>query len=236
MGQAAVDLPNSSDKNSAPLQSADDLLSQMAGAEIDRMLADADAEKEPEAPAKPAVVAESAAVTGEAQDAYKAEVDELFRQLDSVPLPPKPAPVKQPVSAAPPAPFPEVAAPAAEVQLEPQATAAPVEASESESDPVPTALAEAPLEPPPQEDQSVPAEENPAPAETPSPIDVAAAIEIAVAEVEKERAGLLVRILQVINAPFASCPDTLRELLGKLAILTLMNSMGVLLYIVLFRK
>ena len=42
MGQAAVELPNSS-KTAAPAASADDLLSQLAGEEIDRLLAEADA-------------------------------------------------------------------------------------------------------------------------------------------------------------------------------------------------
>src|SRR5262245_38033468 len=134
MGQAAVDLPNSSDRNPAPLQSADDLLSQMAGAQIDRMLADADEEGDGDAAKAPAKsgaagAAESSAVTGPAHDAYKAEVDDLFRQLDSVTLAPKTAPTEQPAPA--PAPSPIEAAP---VTVEAPPAPAPLEASEAESE------------------------------------------------------------------------------------------------------
>jgi hypothetical protein len=48
MGQAAVDLPDPLEKpKAAPMSSADDLLAQLAGDEIDRLLADADTGKEP---------------------------------------------------------------------------------------------------------------------------------------------------------------------------------------------
>jgi hypothetical protein len=44
-----------------------------------------------------------------------------------------------------------------------------------------------------------------------------------------------VRCLEVLNLPFAPLPDALREFLGKVAILTLFNSVAVLLYVLIFR-
>ena len=59
MGQAAVDLPDPLEKPKAT-GSADELLAQLAGDEIDRLLADGDAGKSPEpaseAPAAPPIV------------------------------------------------------------------------------------------------------------------------------------------------------------------------------------
>ena len=42
--------------------------------------------------------------------------------------------------------------------------------------------------------------------------------------------------LELLNAPFAAMPETFREVLGKVAILTLFNSVAVLAYVLLFRR
>src|SRR5437762_13293359 len=47
MGQAAVELPDPLTKTPAPATSADDLLSQLAGEEIDRLLKEAEVEPAP---------------------------------------------------------------------------------------------------------------------------------------------------------------------------------------------
>jgi hypothetical protein len=46
----------------------------------------------------------------------------------------------------------------------------------------------------------------------------------------------LLRPLVWINAPFAALPDGVRDALGKVAILTLMNAIAVLAYVIVFRK
>ena len=45
-----------------------------------------------------------------------------------------------------------------------------------------------------------------------------------------------VRALEFLNAPFAAMPNALRESLGKIAILTLFNSIAVLVYVIIFRR
>jgi hypothetical protein len=188
MGQAAVDLPNSPDVTPAPLAGADDLLSQMAGAEIDRLLAEAGETKpgtsdaavfadkpiaSAEAPAKPASPFNSAqSVTGAAEDAYAAELEAVFQQMEA--NQPPPAPVVVPVDQA-------------TTHAELSALSHPMQSLD--------ALAE--LE------------------EKPSPV---------------------VRLLELLNAPFAFVPDAARDTLGKIAILTLMNAIGVLLYLFLFKR
>jgi hypothetical protein len=45
-----------------------------------------------------------------------------------------------------------------------------------------------------------------------------------------------VRILAFLNAPLDSCSDDLRDLLGKVAILTMVNAVSVLIYVLFFRQ
>src|SRR5690242_8797016 len=76
MGQATVDLPDPGEMPAAPMSSADDLLSQMAGEEIDRLLAEADVEKpsssSQEHPAQTPEADSETPITG-------AQIDELFQ-------------------------------------------------------------------------------------------------------------------------------------------------------------
>src|SRR2546423_6074349 len=86
MGQA-VDLPDPSEIPAAPATSADDLLSQLAGEEIDRLLAEAEVEKgKPEEETKAA--AESGAPGAESQaepEQTEAQLDELLDQMSAEP-------------------------------------------------------------------------------------------------------------------------------------------------------
>jgi hypothetical protein len=87
----------------------------------------------------------------------------------------------------------------------------------------------------------------PAPVEQPTTADERAALTAPIASElqpqqnaeqfpqSEQKTSLLVSLLELINTPFAACPEVLRETLGKIAILTLMNALGVLLYLVLFR-
>jgi hypothetical protein len=156
MGQAAVDLPDPLEKpKPAPMTSADDLLAQLAGDEIDRLLADADTGKEP-AP-------EVAVIEVPALDAAPAPVVEEVE--------PESAPEVQTGNT-------ERAALAAEelsherVQL-------------------------------PDSDMDVP---------------------------------LILKPLVWLNWPLERFPDQVRETIGKIAVLTMVNSIAVLAYVIIFRR
>ena len=58
----------------------------------------------------------------------------------------------------------------------------------------------------------------------------------AAARAEAGPAALPVRILEAVNAPLAFVPDRLRDVLGKIAILTLVNSLAVLIYVLFIRR
>ena len=45
----------------------------------------------------------------------------------------------------------------------------------------------------------------------------------------------VVRVLEVINSPLASFSDSTRDTLGKVAIVTLVNSLAVLIYVLFVR-
>ena len=50
------------------------------------------------------------------------------------------------------------------------------------------------------------------------------------------REPLPVVVLELINAPLSFVPDRLRDVLGKVAILTLVNSLAVLIYVLFIRR
>ena len=156
MAEAAIEAPDP--EAGAAVSSADDLLAQMAGEEIDRMLAEAEAAKATEAaaPATPA--------------------------------------------AAPP----------------PAATVAKTEAA-----PVPVPAATSAVEIAPEEKAALNA-----PTELAEPL----------LHGEAGEPSFLVRLLELINKPLDMCPDQLRDLLGKVAILTLMNSLGLIAYLLIMRR
>jgi hypothetical protein len=47
---------------------------------------------------------------------------------------------------------------------------------------------------------------------------------------------LYLRPLEWLSAPLEACPETLREVIGKVAIVTLVNALAVLAYVLLLRK
>jgi hypothetical protein len=50
------------------------------------------------------------------------------------------------------------------------------------------------------------------------------------------RDPILFRVLELANYPLLACSDAAREAVGKIALLTLFNSVAVLVYVILFRK
>ncbi len=241
---------------------ADDLLAQLAGDEIDKLLADADEKAgtptEPEPAAAPAAVADvddkelaktaSAEASAEAAAVAPAVLAALGEPL---------APLVPLASTTPP--------PAAVAEAAKEPVAEETDAAlageldklfdELKKDPEPDApdspagLA-APVEPAPVAEQAPAAEQT---AETP-------AVAIDDATTAEERGGLIeevaeepaeddttrvivevklpiyLRPLEWINAPFAFLPDRARDLLGTIGIVTLMNAAAILVYLRLMRK
>ena len=182
MGQAVADLPDPIESASpAEAQSADDLLSQLAGDEIDRLLAESDGEAAP--PVKPAApVAPAASAAATAPPAPAASVD-----LDAV--------------------------------LETAAAARLTSMSSVESSS-------------PKSERSALQGVAPAPVVAP-PADRSPHIELGDCA---HRVPLILRPLEWLSSPLDPWPDQLREILGKIGLMTLINALAVLAYVLLVRR
>jgi hypothetical protein len=203
MGQATVDLPvdlpdplesAGEDPGNAQAQSADDLLSQLAGDEIDRLLAESGEEPAAEPTA------------------------EIAPPLDEIP----PAEI-----------------PPADISpVETQSGAIPA----PEHSPVQAALAPAtkPAKTPLEEEMDLDAA-----------IDAAARERMAIRETDTQpqdnspqielgdavrRLPLFLRPLEWLSAPLDPWPDQLRDLIGKAGLITLVNAVAVIAYVLIFRK
>ena len=260
MGQVAIDLPdplNSSTPTPAP--GVDDLLAQLAGEEIDRLLAEADVER----PAPPAVLVitpeglqppPTATAPPPAPISNASAVALAPSAVDPAQIAPEPSP------AAPP---PPPAAPLAQADVEELDARVAQELNslftELDSEkPAPPAAKPAPppaANAPDSATETAVAAVLAAAAPTPSdPVAQAAELEKQMlsktlmdalgspAEVQNATSGksinlsFLLKPLEWINAPLAACSDALREALGKVAIMTLFNALAILLYVLFLRK
>ena len=245
MGQAAVDLPNPIDRPApgALPMSADDLLAQLAGDEIDRLLADADAKPGDDTHLPESLDGPEVPQLAELLAATKSIVDAAAFSPE---LPPR----GSVGSAAPPT----VSVPTPVGKLDDALSKAAATATAQvvgDAGMLESAVAAAPV--PTNESAAPAAASTPGPgidfgpARTDQPTTHAERAELAPANDELanelpdpaddlERVSLVVRLLEVINLPFIACPQIVRDLLGKVAILTALNSVGVLLYVMLFRR
>jgi hypothetical protein len=179
MGSTTVDLPDPM-QNAGPAEakSADDLLAQMAGDEIDRLLAESGSEPEAEAVPVAAVLPSPDAV-----------------------------PVATPVSPVSPAPALDTSA---KIDLDAVLETAAAEHHDSAERAALHAPAAAPA----------------------PPVDHSPQIELG----DPIRPlPLFLRPLEWISAPLDPWPDQLREILGKVGLMTLVNALAVLAYVFLFR-
>jgi 2-oxoglutarate dehydrogenase E2 component (dihydrolipoamide succinyltransferase) len=206
--ESAADEAAAADAPAANL-SADDLLSKMAGAEIDRLLNEAESDHAPAAPAAAPVQAQTSTTAAE-DDALASQLDELIGAMETAT--PAAAPQAAAAEAAPaasPAPA-ETAAPSADAA---EAERMKVLASELEVD---KPAAAAPAVP-------VPAIQTEAAVTEPAPQPAA------------EKIPIWMYPLILINAPFFFLPERIREFAGKAALLTMVNAAAVMIYVAVFR-
>jgi hypothetical protein len=266
MPRTAVNLPDPTQNTArGVVNNADDLLSQMAGEELDRLLSEA--ERHPADASGFELPAESG------PDAGEASLNELFEEMEDKDLPtlceddtPAPAP-PPPFSKAPieaPARPGGVVAPvgtsAGSKGVEALVSAADALAAEMEEDERAHAEAlrrmkqggkgdEAPkqasfapvVEAPSPEDRPVVAAEavSTVPVEEPVTIDpdlAALGQEEPPAVRGEPSTPLVVRLLEWMNAPLAGVSAGMREVMGKIAIITTLNAIGVFVYVLLFRR
>ena len=237
MGQA-VDLPDPAQASaSAAATSADDLLSQLAGDEIDRLLAESDAETAAQAKAQPAVpatpqpaesepaapsattppaaVAESPVAPAPSPPATEGLADELDSLLSqAVAKDAAPATAGSPASAeATPTAEPTTAvdAKALDASLAAQATPASTELQATVNE-IETSLQER------------------------SGLTDSTAGDPALEAVDNTPVPLYLKPLVWLNSPLMVLPEPIRDAIGKIAVLTLFNSVAVLAYVLMFRR
>lgn len=253
MGQA-VDLPDPAQvPATAAATSADDLLSQLAGDEIDRLLAESDAEATAKAEAEAAE-----AKTAEAQSAVVAPTESA--PADSPPSTTEPVaeyPATSQSSAAASADT-APALPATE-GLANELDSLLAKAVATDDEPTPAAAsAEAPAATEPLAPAAAAVDANSLDASL-AATTASPELQAAVNEIEtslQERSGLTdstagepaledpvdgapvplyLKPLVWLNAPLLLLPDPIRDAIGKIAVLTLFNSLAVLTYVLMFR-
>ena len=230
MGTATLDLPDPLQVPPVGAASTDDLLAQMAGEQIERLLAEADASPKTAA-SSPLTAAESPSPIAEAQpaptapspspaDSHPAAANpEPPADLNSVlteiaTSAPVPATKTEPVATAPHA---QGSAAPPSAPKDPEASAADALAREIMEDEALTAAARAGLA---MASNKSPEGEATVGVKSPaSPVHV----------------SLPVRLLELLNAPLSSCSDRTRELIGKIAILTTVNALSVIAYVLFLR-
>jgi hypothetical protein len=260
MGQAVAE-PNPLDAPPpASLSGTDDLLAQLAGDEIDRLLAEADVERTPSAPvaaaptpAPPQAIPASTAAPPSTQSTAQPlplapvatgdELDQLLSTLnpesasgpartktltEQVPDVLAELAVTSPVSlgqgaAAPQTPAPNVAPAAATAPGEPlDAVMSPAEREALSLSNLEAATAAAE-----QQDASAAAAAAAAAAAEKSAVQAAGSA--------PARVNPVIRLLEMLNAPLSFIPDAARDPIGKAAIVTIVNSLAVLIYVLFVR-
>jgi hypothetical protein len=182
MGQAIVDPPDPQENSKpAPTNSADDLLSQLAGNEIDRLLAESEGQTPATSAAALASLPSSAESVGFDSAQSAAEIDALLSAAEQQPT--------QAETAISPVTF----SPADVLNEIENKDAAAADALKVDLSPLLMLDAPPPL-------------------------------------------PLILKPLEWINAPLDAFPNRVRDAIGKIAILTMMNAIAVMTYVLIFRR
>jgi len=223
MGQATLDLPDPLEQPPESAAGTDELLAQLAGDEIDRMLAEADQESAAaaapqvaapnvtEAPRHPSLP-ETAPAVAEGSPAA-AQLGDFLGQIAS----------ERPFDTSSPQAKPPTAPTADDVSHCEAALNKLLEEAES-----------------PEEDAGVVAAERGA-LKTAEARPLEAAIAAGPAAVVRQgsvrsSSPIFLRLLAWLNSPLDSLSDDARDLVGKIAILTMVNALSVLVYVLFFRR
>lgn len=228
----AIDLPDPLDDKPAGANNADDLLAQLAGEEVDRLLSEADVEAVPGAdPLHPANIdlpAQPAAIPDQ-----EPSLDQLFDQFDG----PQPAP-----SAAPNQSIEESLTQRAQDLIEQARLEAGQQVALDPASTEPSAAADLAAEMDADEQAHLAAmlrvnsaDPQPAALIDEAQVEAAAAQEADESPIEQS-VPFVVRLLEWINSPLANLSETARHALGKVALVTTVNALAVLLYVLLFRR
>lgn len=237
MARAAVDLPDPLDAPpTAQPGSTDDLLAQLASEEIDRLLADTETDhiplEKPPGPATPTLPASETApppagTTSDALPLSAAHQQDLSSQLDEL----LDSVADSTSSASPEFDLSSSSAPAT-VRAEPAPPPpAPPPSIQQNMTSAPVPMAAAPLLAAASDDGATSAAERLG-LGVPDPLPL---LEASEDEDAVRGPSLLVRLLEVINAPVLACPEGVRETIGKIAIVTLLNAVAVFVYVLFFR-
>ena len=206
MGKAALDLP---DPLQAPPEGAktstDELLAQLAGDEIDRLLAEVDSGQPPVSRA-PFHVGPPVGPEKELKADAAAPAPPAAAEL------PKPGPVEMDVAA-------EMDALFSAATAKDEAAAAEAKAA------VAAAAAEAEAETTAAERDGLKA-----------PVTLAPAQQPAAAADDDAPLPIYLRPLEWLNAPLALLPESVRDIVGKFAIVTLLNAAAILVYVLVVRR
>jgi hypothetical protein len=204
-------------------------LAQLAGDEIERLLAETETERP--APASAAAVVAAAPASPTARDTsataplpaevaaadapaagvadpkenLAAELDTLFKSLDAAATPPAAAPL----AAAPP---PPASGPS-------ESKTPPVEAAETATSSAELKALSEPI----------------AATDSAAALDATLVAEPAAEPIERGTVRLVARIFGILSSPLGHCSDSLRQKVGKVAIATLLNAIAVLAYTLIFR-
>jgi hypothetical protein len=237
MAKAGVELPDplqSPADAAPPLTSTDDLLAQLAGEEIDRLLAEVDDQSGVAAPAP---------VPGPRANPAPSTPIDFSGTPDPAPLAPSEPPKFDDDADPPAAAEPDVTAEldaffkTAVKAPDPAAEPAPPRAANSDTgaaDVAETSAAERAGLNAPVSGAEVSGAIN-APAAAAAAIK-GRAVGPAVEASDDGPLPLYLKPLEWINAPLEACPAALRDFIGKAAIITLVNAAAVLLYVMLFRR
>ncbi len=227
MGQATVDLPDPLD-TPAPTTSAgtDDLLSQLAGEEIDRLLADADsgAAAASESAETATVAAASIAPPASSQD------NDAPPDSSATAVSPRPAQKDS---------DPELAAALDNLLdgLDEKLAATPVtEGAAAAESPTFNAPDELPVSAPPADELGTSSSEREGltPQEARAHAD-GMTDDIAAIDADDSLPPYL-KPLEWLSAPLANASESMRDAIGKIAILTLVNAFAILIYVLFIRR
>jgi hypothetical protein len=224
MGQATLDLPDPLEQPPATAAGTDDLLAQLAGEEIDRLLAESESDLPPEKMPQDSTAAQESLLPPEsAPPAVQSDIAKPQTQLT----------------------------PAAQLDSYLGEIATTSAAGATEADSV-TQFAQNPVSASPKpeagtgrarhldDDEMLAAERgalNSVSADAASVETALSAVETTLAARESEpKIPLYLRLLAGLSAPLNSSSDKTRELIGKIAILTMVNAISVLIYVLFFRK